>query len=209
MIKLLAHSPVDGWAIIDRDGVTMLIRPPLNKERSLIKVSPAILKDVSLQPGFEIYCEDAIRTFDDLAELVEFLEDSIKSSRDRIGSPLPATGAGLAILEVAPEEELFRLLGRVKSELIDRGHFEIAERMLFEWMQSPSVTSNLKILHKTAALLSEVHRGRESRENLFNGRLDLSENFPLAAAAYGGPDGLATFTRKVSYAGALLSFEDA
>lgn len=130
VIQLRAISREDGWAFVQNGSRFFHIRPPYSED-----AQPATEAQVARSAYFEDYhAED--RPFAGWSELVRFLNSEVRSARERESSSGETQASDLrAILAMADEAMLTRLLDRVEKELVSAGNHNAARRAMEEFEQ--------------------------------------------------------------------------
>ncbi|MCY2990110.1 MAG: hypothetical protein NTY19_19885 [Planctomycetota bacterium] len=201
MLKLLAVAPEDGWAFVRTGESIWLVRPPYSRSNTS-PVSERVLEKGVTRHGFSA-CE---RGFADWRELVEFLNEEVRKSREARGEQIVREGLGAQLLQFAPDDVLGRFLSRVETELLPAGSWEPAERLLIDMLRLPQVRQNPGILARVSDLLGRTVKARKDSEargqNLFEDD-DIVAQCPALKQRYNS-DALVEFNRRVCRKGSVL-----
>jgi len=201
MLKLLAVAPEDGWAFVRTGESIWLVRPPYSRSNTS-PVSEHVLEKGVTRHGF-FACD---RGFADWRELVEFLNEEVRKSREARGEQIVREGLGAQMLQFAPDDVLDRFLSRVETELLPAGSWEPAERLLIDMLRLPQVRQNPGILARISDLLGRTVKARKDSEargqNLFEDD-DIVAQCPALKQRYNS-DELVAFNRRVCRKGSVL-----
>ncbi len=182
MLRLIAAAFEDGWAFVEKDGQTILIRPPYQSANKLIVPESAIEAAIHAY-GFEVWSE----SFADWSELVAYLNQRLVDARKASKFFVDDPNATLELLRRAPKQVLERYIARVEGELIPGREFKAAASLLTHLMNLESVKSDTALFDQVARLLAI------STEGLLRSALpvpewvehDLSHRCPGAVRRYG------------------------
>lgn len=201
MLELLALAPEDGWAFVRTGESIWLVRPPYSRS-DYCPVSEHALEKGVTRHGFSA-CE---RGFADWRELVDFLNEEVRKSREARGEQIVREGLGAQMMQFAPVDVLDRFLGRVETELLPSGSWEPAERLLIDMLRLPQVHQNPRLLARVSDLLGRTVTARKDsearRQGIFEGD-DILGQCPALGQRYNS-DELAEFNRRVCRKGSVL-----
>jgi hypothetical protein len=182
MIKMIAAAFEDGWAFVQKDGQTILIRPPYRSANNLVVAESAVEAAIHAY-GFEVWDE----SFTDWADVVAYLNKRLvevrKASRLFVNDP----DATLELLRRAPKHVLDRYLARVEGELIPAREFKAAANLLAHLINLENVKSDAAVHHQVARLLAASTEGLLQSEPPAPEWVeqDLSHRCPGAVRRYG------------------------
>lgn len=200
MWTLVAYSPADGWSVVRSRGRFSILRPPY-LSRHLSNVTEDAVQRLLTEPDFVLV--KGGKDFDNLAQLVTFLNAQILEWRQKSGTGLQEAGFGKELLARAPREILERFLQKVESELISSNRLDAAESAIVTFLEVPTVINDADLFYQAVSLLKSIPKRRQDRyETLEDAELAA---FPLACSQYGRND-LINFMAEVSRRRSLFAF---
>jgi hypothetical protein len=202
MLTLLAVACEDGWAFVRTDESILLVRPPYSRSNCRSVGEHAVEEGVT-RHGFSA-CE---RDFADWRELIRFLNDEVRKTRDARGEQIVREGLGAQMMQFASDDVLDRFLGRVETELLPSGSWEPAERLLIDMLKLPQVRQNPSLLARVSDLLSRTVKARKDtearRQDIFEDD-DILAQCPALGQNYDAHE-LAEYNRRVRKKASVLS----
>ncbi|MGO8786882.1 MAG: hypothetical protein ACLQVL_05795 [Terriglobia bacterium] len=182
MIRLIAAAFEDGWAFVQKDGQTILIRPPYRSANALM-VPDSAVEAAAHAYGFQVSDE----SFADWADLVAYLNKKLVDLRKASKLFVDDPNATLELLRRAPKHILDRYIDRVEGELIPAREFKAAANLLAHLMDLENIRSDAAVYHRVARLLAVSTEGLLQREppTLEWEEHDLSQRCPGAVQRYG------------------------
>jgi hypothetical protein len=109
------------------------------------------------------------------------------------------------MLELASPEVLSAFLRRVETELLPRGEFTHAEKLLIALLKLPKVKADSVLRDTATALLERALTPRHNRRKLIEPVQEVVQTFPHASAQYRLED-LVSFVFEVREARCLFAF---
>lgn len=177
MLLLQALAPTEGIGIVRVDESLRLVRPPYLRSDSPV-ISLEALQDALLRCGF---CVPDRVEFETWEGLIGYLREQIVACRRALGTEIPASIAGVDILDMAPPELISSHLDRLENTLIPGRMFEEAESFLLALLESGVPDRDRAIARRAAKLLRQNKEARERAATAISGlgRPDL--RFPTLA----------------------------
>ncbi len=201
MLTLLAVASEDGWAFVRTDESILLVRPPYSHSNCR-KVGEHAVEEGVTRHGFSA-CE---RDFADWRELIRFLNDLVRKTRDARGEQIVRQGLGAQMMQFASDDVLDKFLGRVETELVPSGSWEPAERLLIDMLKLPQVRQNSSLLARVSKLLGwtvEARKDTEARRQELIEDDDISAQYPALGQRYDVHE-LAEYNRRVREKASVL-----
>lgn len=176
MFKLIAISPDDGWAFVERNRRIVLVRPPY-RSGNLANASVQVVEKAIYAYGFR----SADQHFADWGSLIEFLRTPLTQAPALISQ----REAFKELLSDAPPRILSSHLDRVEDELVPSRQWATAVSVLGLMLETEAMRTNpqlhvraTNLLAKCSSLMLNRVNGRERVATL------LSSMFPRAAQQF-------------------------
>ena len=183
MLELLAIASEDGWAFVRTEGDIVLARPPYSASNSS-SVSEASVEKAVVHHGFSA----SEREFPNWRELIEFLNQQVRETRDARGEEIQREGLGAQMMEFASRDILENFLSRVETELLPSASWEPAERLLIDMLQLPQIQQNKQLLSRATNLLKLTVKARRKsqtrREDLLKEENGILDRCPVLQGRY-------------------------
>ena len=97
-------------------------------------------------------------------ELIEFLNQQVRETRDARGEEIQREGLGAQMMEFASRDILENFLSRVETELLPSASWEPAERLLIDMLQLPQIQQNKQLLSRATNLLKLTVKARRKSQ---------------------------------------------
>jgi len=181
MLRLIALAPEDGWACIETDKGTFLLRPPYVRD-SLVPISGSTVENCVSAHGF--LSEDV--TFSDWQGLVRHLRQRIEECRpDR--RAVSTRELGNKFFASASPDDLDAALNYVENELLPQQSWSHAQAILTAVLRIPLVRQNDSLYDRATRLLEDVTRQQQehARQKLLGSSVPDESVSPLADLKYG------------------------
>jgi hypothetical protein len=164
MLTLLAMDPRDGWAFVQDDVKTLLLRPPYRQSDTRVVPNGAASRAVT-QGDFR--AED--KKFDGWATLIAFVRDEVVRQSRADGRVLGHPELGEEVLRHAPPSLVSALLDRIESSLLPEGQLARAEEMIDAVLHHASCLREDEPLWERT---KEMHAGVKRRQKQHQAALE-------------------------------------
>ena len=202
MLELLAIASEDGWAFVRTEGDIVLARPPYSASNSS-SVSEASVEKAVVHHGFSA----SEREFPNWRELIEFLNQQVRETRDARGEEIQREGLGAQMMEFASRGILENFLGRIETELLPSASWEPAERLLIDMLKVSRVRQDEQLHSRATNLLDLTVKARREfethREDLLKEENGIFARCPILRECY-DPVRLEAYNKQVGRRGQLL-----
>ncbi|MBF0109154.1 MAG: hypothetical protein HQL76_08270 [Magnetococcales bacterium] len=149
MIKIIAISPGDGWAVVQMEKNLRLLRPPYSDDCCPLIQDADVIRLLS-EPGFDAATEEI--AMPDLPSVTAYLKNiTVKTASEE--QLAQAGKAGRQLLMSAPPDRIRHSLERIKNELLPDKQFGPALNVLVILIQSDAANSDAQLRREISELL--------------------------------------------------------
>ena len=185
MPKLLALAPQDGWAFVEHNGSTLLIKPPY-KAVNTTQVSLDAIEKAVTNYGFEALSV----SFHNWNELLAFIRQKAEASNRASSKAVKSIEQIVSSTFAHASSKLVsNVLNRVEAELVQTAQWKAALQILKSLLQVESVQNDEGNRRHISELITRCAEGvlvtEERRYDLEEEKLPAFEKeFPYAAQSH-------------------------
>ena len=162
MLKLVALSPADGWAIVEANDRYLLVQPPYRRFNQT-PVDETYIDTAVLQLGF-LHLQDPMELAD-WAGLIAHLNQTVAATRAELEQDIDDPTLGERTLAVAPESVLDGILDQARAtQLTDPTAWAGLERMLSVMLRLDQVRDSQVLFAKVLDLQDAIRESRRRRD---------------------------------------------
>lgn len=208
MLKLIAISQADGWAIVQADGQQLLVHPPYRRFNQT-PVDETYVETAVLRLGFR-HLRDPIE-FADWAGLIAHLNQTVAATRAELKQDIDDPTLGERTLAVAPESVLDGILDQARAtQLADPTAWAGLERMLSVMLRLDQVRISQPLYAKVLDLQDTIRDSRRRRDAALSKQAepDFAVLFPRISQQ-AGVDALAAFVADANHRAAPMGVDRA